>query len=167
MFFSMKSSAQLTTPNLSPSLLVSDPMSFWCPAAAAGTTSRRRDGPARAASAAGRAAATRSKSKGNKSGQLVQRCFGALERRPQARTAGGEGDGGGRGPQGRAGQPGAGGDRGRGGRRGRSRHRRRVGPKDLASGRRLRCSTTQVGGRMACQRRFPQPVKVVAKCTRA
>jgi hypothetical protein len=140
MCFSMKSSAQLTTPNLSPSLLVSDPMSFWCPAAAA--TSRRRDGPASAASAAGPAAG--SKTKGNKSGQLGQRCFGALTRRPQARTAGGEGDGGGRTPQGRAGQPGAGGTRGSGGRRGRSRHHRRMGPKDLAGGRRLRCSTTLV-----------------------
>ena len=68
MFFSTKSSARLTTPNLSFSLLVSDPMSFWCPAAAAAATSRRRAGPARAASAAGRAA--RSKTKGNQSGQF-------------------------------------------------------------------------------------------------
>jgi hypothetical protein len=62
------SSAQLTTPNLSPSLLVKDPINFWCPAAA--TTSERRDNPVHEVSAADHAA--RSKNKRNKSRQVEQ-----------------------------------------------------------------------------------------------
>jgi hypothetical protein len=62
------SSAQLTTPNLSPSLLVKDPINFWCPAAT--TTSERRDNPVHEVSAADHAA--RSKNKRNKSRQVEQ-----------------------------------------------------------------------------------------------
>jgi hypothetical protein len=62
------SNAQLTTPNLSPLLLVKDPISFWCPAAA--TTSERRDNPVHEVSAADHAA--RCKNKRNKSRQVEQ-----------------------------------------------------------------------------------------------
>jgi len=62
------SNAQLTTPNLSPSLLVKDPINFWCPVAA--TTSERCDNPVHEVSAADHAA--RSKNKRNKSRQVEQ-----------------------------------------------------------------------------------------------
>jgi hypothetical protein len=60
------SSAQLTTPNMSPSLLFKDPINFWCPAAA--TTSECRDNPVHEVIAVDHAA--RSKNNSNKSRQV-------------------------------------------------------------------------------------------------
>jgi hypothetical protein len=65
---SQLTSDQLTTPNLSPSLVVKDPINFWCPAAA--TTSERLNNPVHEFIAADHAA--QSKNKLNKLRQVGQ-----------------------------------------------------------------------------------------------